>query len=137
MELVKATIPIESGLTHILFNLRAQGYKLIVVEYSGGGDDGAINDIAIYKEDGIISIPEDKMLAPQTDYSKSKELESELHDLIADKVYKMLERTSDWYNNDGGGGAFYIITDDAEYRIIHYQNIVRQEYEYYDGTLND
>lgn len=116
-EKVGINIPYESGFTHILFNLASQGYSCIRVEYSGGGDEGYIQDINVMKRNGT---DPDIEFYKQTD-EDGPPLQKELYDIIRDRAYKhILDDADDWCNNDGGGGTLYISTDDGEYYADHY-----------------
>jgi hypothetical protein len=119
-EEITLTIPYDSGFTHVLFNLAAQGFEYIKIEYSGGGDSGCIDDVylvpqgCIKIEDGEVSENNDR------DYANPNE---ELKDLIKEKATDhVLDKADDWYNNDGGGGVLYICTLDGTYHGDHYVN---------------
>jgi hypothetical protein len=133
-ETVSINIPYESGFTHILFNLAGQGYSCIRVEYSGGGDEGHIQDINVMKRKG--TDPNEKF------YNQAGQdgppLDEKLSDIIRDRAYKhILDNADDWCNNEGGGGTLYISTDDGEYHADHYINIISTEESSLDGQLFD
>lgn len=115
------TIPYDSGFTHVLFNLLAQGVIKIEVAYSGAGDSGAIDEVALVLRDGPTCLPT-----------------SELSNLIENYVYKnLLDDLDDWYNNDGGGGHLIIETADASYVCDHYVNVVNQLNTEHTGKFGD
>lgn len=133
-ETVSINIPYESGFTHILFNLAGQGYSCIRIDYSGGGDEGHIQDINVMKRKG--TDPDVKF------YNQAGEdgppLDDKLSDIIRDRAYKhILDDADDWCNNEGGGGTLYISTDDGEYHADHYINIISTEESSLDGQLFD
>jgi hypothetical protein len=126
---ISLTIPVTSGFTHVLFNLAAQGFEYIKIEYSGGGDSGCIDDVYLVRqgcikiEDGEVSENNDR------DYANPNE---ELKDLIKEKATDhVLDKADDWYNNEGGGGILYICTLDGTYHGDHYVN----ETTTHDSTL--
>lgn len=133
---VTCTIPLDSGFTHILFNIAAQGYSHIVIEYSGSGDSGGIDEIYAVKRGGVKEnegdIPELKSNFVRVD------LDGDLEQVIQDVAYKqVLNDATDWYNNEGGGGRLFISTDDSKYEADHYYNVVSEEHEQLSGRLGD
>ena len=134
-KVINTTIPLTSGFTHILFNLAAQGYSHIKIEYSGGGDEGAIDDILLIerggveeKEDGIHELRDCKMA----------DVAQELKDLLEQKAYKhVLDSADDWYNNEGGGGTLYISCDDGKYIGELYVCEIKRHYETLEGQFAD
>jgi hypothetical protein len=129
MEKIGLTIPYDSGFTHVLFNLAAQGFQYIKIEYSGGGDSGCIDDVyLVYQggikiEDGGVSENNDR------DYAHPNQ---ELKDIIEEKASnQVLDKADDWWNNDGGGGTLYISTMDGSYHGHHFVNYT----ETIDSTL--
>jgi hypothetical protein len=123
------TIPYNSGFTHVLFNLAAQGFEYIKIQYSGGGDSGCIDDVYLLFhgtatiEDGEVSENNDR------DYADPNQ---ELKNLIEEKATNhVLDKADDWWNNEGGGGTLYISTMDGSYHGHHYVNYT----ETIDSTL--
>jgi hypothetical protein len=132
---ISLTIPIDSGFTHVLFNLAAQGFEYIKIQYSGGGDSGCIDDVylvhqgTIEIEDGIVSENNDR------DYADPDE---ELKDLIEEKAIKhVLDNADDWWNNEGGGGTLYISTADGSYHGHHYVNVTETIDSVLTGKFGD
>ena len=117
---ISLTIPKESGFTHVLFNIAAQGFEYIEIHYSGGGDDGAIDNVYLVPN-GVIKIEDDVVTHILPDYGKRADPDIELRELLRDKAYEyVLENAEDWWNNDGGGGTLYISTQDGSYYCKHY-----------------
>lgn len=134
-KVINTTIPLTSGFTHILFNLSAQGYSHIKITYSGGGDEGSIDDIILIKRGGVEE-REDNIY--ELNDIKTDEVAQELRDLLELKVYDyILESASDWYNNEGGGGTIYISCDDGKYKGNHYVNKIKRNYETLEGQFGD
>jgi hypothetical protein len=137
-EKISLTIPKDSGFTHVLFNLAAQGYEYIKVSYSGSGDSGCIDDIELIPN-GFITIDEGKVqwnsMSKYRDFATPDE---DLTEIIEQKSYAhVLNDAEDWYNNDGGGGTLYISTLDASFHCDHYINIVTTEDSVITGKFGD
>jgi len=134
--IISSTVPLDSGFTHVLFNLASQGYSHIRAEYSGGGDDGAIDNIVLIERGGILEV-RDGFVEESSDLT-TNEIESNLKEVIEHKIYDyILKDASDWVNNDGGGGTVYISTEDYKYHCNHYYNIMTQVDETLTGVLGD
>ena len=68
--------------------LKAVGIAQIVIEYSGSGDEGYINDISVQSLDGTVSV--------------DLELGNELYDLLRDEAHDLLESESPGWGNQRG-----------------------------------
>jgi hypothetical protein len=97
--------------------LRDNNIASLVVSYSGGGDDGCIDDITCNDHN-------DKAV----DYNDPK---SGLLNSLEDYLYELLseEIEWDWINNDGGWGSLTINLDTGESVIDHTQR-VSEEHTY-------
>ena len=101
------------NIDYVLLKYNMLGYKYIKILYSGGGDNGEIDEMYI-----------------------TKETIDDLHDtygtewvaLIEDKDYGILqdfaceniiEQYEDWWNNEGGSGALLINLLDGEFKVIN------------------
>lgn len=138
MATISLTVPEDSGFTHILFNLAAQGVAAIKIEYSGYGDSGGIDGILLHNQSNVI-LPEsdDDQIEIKDPYTYD-DPDNALAIVIERKVFTdLLSKASDWYNNDGGGGSLIISTHDGTYHWNHYVNVTHQEYENYDGKFGD
>ena len=133
---ISCTIPLDSGFTHILFNLASQGYSHIYVEYYGSGDDGAIEQMSALKREDV---EEEEDVFPEIkDKAEYHSVEEELAKVIENKVYEhILASASDWYNNEGGGGKLFISTEDCKFIGDHYYNIIHEEHEELRGKFGD
>lgn len=128
--IIAATIPLSSGFTHLLFNLAAQGFEWVKISYSGGGDDGSVDDVKLVPT-GALSIKNGEVNWINEEY-EDVEIEKELKDKLENTAYeKVLNSADDWWNNEGGGGTLYINTMDASYHGDHYVNVT----ETIDSTL--
>lgn len=103
-----------------IYKLKDQGVTFIRIEYSGGGDDGAIDDITYLDNDeNIVSVD-------NIDNNAIEEL-----------AYTKLNDIEDWWNNEGGMGTMTINLNDLSYDI--HNEIRYTEYETYNhcGSLSD
>jgi hypothetical protein len=89
----------------------------IIIEYSGGGDDGCIDEV------NFEDINEDNVKVDMT-----KEVESEWDDLLYDMVSNNVEW--DWINNDGGYGQMIIDCTKTPWKvnINHTQRVTEDHY---------
>jgi hypothetical protein len=113
-----------------LMGLRELGIDLVVVEYSGGGDSGAIdekncyiNPKIVYDEEGEIEYVDDSGInvegLSEEDFGVDKQGRmSELLDNIENSIImNLLNGIEDWWNNEGGRGTFYLDLKTSRYRI--------------------
>lgn len=135
-EKINLTIPYDSGFTHVLFNIAAQGYEYIHVEYSGGGDEGGIDSIN-FIPNNCMKVIDNTAEFTTTEYENGVPNE-QLKDIIDDQIYKqILDNANDWYNNEGGGGNLYISTLDGSYFCDHYVNVITTEESLLTGKFGD
>lgn len=135
-KVIATTIPLDSGFTHLLLNIAAQGYAWIEVEYSGGGDDGSIDTVDLIPT-GALDI-EDGEVKWHDDNCERANLEQKLKDHIENFTYdKILNDADDWWNNEGGGGTLYISTLDGSYHANHYVNVIETIDSVLTGKLGD
>ena len=103
--------------------LQDLGVKVIVVEYSGGGDSGGIDSACCYSDlefkNGVVV---DK---------------NEILDDIEQIAYAKLECIEDWYNNDGGWGEMIIHVPSGEYIINNNIRITETEEYIHEGSLTE
>lgn len=105
--------------------LQDLGVKIIIVEYSGGGDSGGIDSLACY-----------------SDLKGEKEIKVENDDvlnLIENLAYNKLndDNIEDWYNNDGGWGEITIQVPSTEYTIHNNIRVTDTEEFFHEGSLVD
>jgi hypothetical protein len=103
------------NLVGAMMYLQDNGIKEIVIDYSGSGDSGGIDEIYFRDNKG------DDMTFDCDDSVKS---------FIEDLAYSELNHIEDWYNNEGGWGQILIKVPTAEYTIEN--NIRITEYETFD-----
>jgi len=96
--------------------LRDSNVHRVQMYYSGGGDDGCIDNIdAMDHADDIIN---------------SEQIKKAL-DNLEDYFYELLSNNieHDWINNEGGNGNADFNLTDLSFKINHYQNF-QENYEY-------
>lgn len=98
--------------------LKDEGVNIIYINYSGGGDEGYIDDISYYKE----FIPDNFRESISIDITVNEKLEELFKTYCSDQL---LENIEDWYNNEGGYGHIIFNVNDKSYKIEN--NIYRQE----------
>jgi hypothetical protein len=103
-----------------LFILKDSGVKTIVIDYSGGGDDGQIDAISYFNKEG--------------DEIKHENVDID-HDQLQGLCYPALEDIEDWYNNDGGNGEYIIDIETMKYDIVNNVNYMQQETYKHRGSL--
>lgn len=110
-----------------LKKLRDKNLTKVTVSYSGGGDDGCIDDYSAYHldnkgEESYIAF--DKI--DLTSFQESME----------DYIYELLSSTIewDWVNNSGGYGELHINLKNESVTIDHNQNVTE---EHWYGDVKD
>ena len=126
----------ELELTSLLFKLADLGITGIKVHYDGGGDSGAIEQIAYTTK--VLATPEDVddeidvwdnaiSLAP---------LDSALYALVEEFAQdQILNDIEDWWNNEGGFGDLSICVPSGKYIINNSIRITDTEDFFHDGSL--
>lgn len=143
---------IEERKQALLVTLKNLGISQVVIEYSGSGDSGQVDEINAYLT-GDPATPEDidkiaAQHAPPDEISikvSNKLLgqeDKELSAILEEFAYDAIEEANltDWYNNEGGGGAMTLLveagkdSDEEECEagalsIRHYYNVVEMNHE--------
>ena len=97
----------------ILFKLKDLNVKKIDFEFSGGGDDGAIDEITYYDHADIGMF--------------RGFITNEEESILEDHVHELLTKISDWWNNDGGYGVLTLTVNDGSYIINN--NLEQKTYD--------
>ena len=91
----------------IALKLKDHNVSRIVVEFSGGGDDGGIDDVQYYLDKEEFNCLNKDPLAGNSNSD--------------DFFYRMIDQqtqyTGDWVNNDGGWGTLTINLEDNVYEV--------------------
>lgn len=107
----------ENKMTGLLLQLADLGVTGIKINYSGGGDSGAIGGMIYTREEVLLDDLDD--LEP---YSQNvlnlEDLDSSIYsDLEEFAQSKLLDDIEDWWNNDGGYGTLLISIPSGNYKI--------------------
>ena len=126
----------ELELTSLLFKLADLGITGIKVNYDGGGDSGAIEQIAYTTK--VLATPED--VNDEIDVWENKMslsvLDSGLYALVEEFAQdQILNDIEDWWNNEGGFGDLSICVPSGKYIINNSIRITDTEDFFHDGSL--
>ena len=98
----------------------ANVYK-IEIGYSGGGDDGCIDDVDVLDCN-------DEVIDSEQIRKTVNELDEYFYTLLNDHI------TYDWVNNSGGNGTAKFYLTDLRFEVDHYQNF--QENFQYENKID-
>jgi hypothetical protein len=126
----------ENEMTGLLLKLADLGVTGVKILYSGGGDDGEIDDVlytttkevSFYDIINLSTYGEDILYLADLD----GELKDELTDFANEKILNDIE---DWWNNDGGYGVMLIKIPSGEYEITNTIYVTDTEEFEHDGDL--
>jgi hypothetical protein len=115
-----------------LLKLAIEGYKSILVHYEGSGDSGAIDNVALSKEE----FDSDDFSYYSQEHYCEPIVDTSLHSLIEDFVEnKLLQDIEDWYNNEGGCGTVLIRIPSGEYHIDNEVRVIEYENYKHEGNI--
>lgn len=116
--------PLEEGLKKklLMLKLKDKGIDEINIEFSGGGDDGDIDDVTCSFESSIVEI--------------SNKDEDSIRDIAWVLINDNVNTVGDWVNNAGGSGTLLINPDNLTYELDYYQR-VEENYTWEDCKLFD
>ena len=105
-----------------LFTIRDKGADFILIEYSGGGDEGHVDSVTFYPRQFVqgkfgeedFSVVADAHEDPTIEKLK-KDCEPYKEKIEEDVYRQLLANIEDWYNNDGGSGEVWIDTKTGKY----------------------
>jgi len=131
----------EQEKTTLLTQLNLLGAKRVVVEFQGGGDDGQVEGVYLYDQNGNdIDIPNDMIAWTTLTYGnqESEQKQTKLVDALEDLCSRALDDTGlDWYNNEGGQGNLTINFNDNPPSIKLNVGINHTTTDDYEFDLND
>lgn len=113
----------ENEINMLMLELNDLGIKYVYVNYSGGGDEGAVDGIyAVYEFDKMNTDTwnwkTDSISTFISDETLTFELPKNLKDKVDELLYKIiLNDIEDWYNNDGGYGYVVISVPSGDYIV--------------------
>jgi hypothetical protein len=100
-------------------------YRYLLIEYSGSGDSGGIDDYRLLKKDDVEFFEEDLSFDVHT-YNNSIKGDVAFN-RFEDLIYSELDSLPDWWNNEGGGGTAILDMYDGKIICKHYIRIVDTE----------
>lgn len=124
----------QSNVATLAAHMRKHSVTKIAITYSGGGDEGGLEETeyepAVEKDSSFLA--EEIALAsiwlsePASAFEPLS-IEDAAEQLVDDAL--ALSGHDGYHNNEGGGGTLYIHADGTA-RLEHYDNIIEQEYDY-------
>jgi hypothetical protein len=121
--------------------LADRGVTGIKVQYEGGGDSGAIENV-VYTTEKMSEDEEDAfsdindIYVWGQDVMHLRDLDSGFASDIEHFVEeKLLTNIEDWWNNEGGSGSVCILIPSGKYKIINDIRITEIETYYHGGSL--
>jgi hypothetical protein len=132
----------ENNITSLLLQLADRGVTGIRVEYSGGGDSGAIDSI-VYTTQTLDKDEEAafEYISELSTYGSDaapnlKDLDSGIYSDIEDFAQdKILDDIEDWWNDSGGYGVLFILVPSGKYKINNNIYINHTEEYTHEGNL--
>ena len=133
----------EMDMIGTLVRLADLGVKGIKVQYEGGGDSGAIENVVyttsatwLDEEDAFDEINDISVWGQDTLHLKDLDsgLTSDIENFVEEQLLNDIE---DWWNNDGGYGAVCIVVPSGKYKIFNDIRITEIESYYHEGSLID
>ena len=125
--------------TALLQKLKDQGIAEIIINFSGSGDSGDIDEVEYIDMNGN-SPWQQGYQGPEN----STENDNHIRDLFYEKVDDEACKHGDWVNNEGGYGSFKINTSTGAFELEYYQRTVESYmhqgdsiFDRYDNTIED
>jgi hypothetical protein len=120
------------NLVGVMTYLGDLGFNRVQINYSGGGDSGAIDTIMYLK-------PEDKA-EDISHYELNEEQKDNLNETVRNFVDEMawskLNDVEDWWNNDGGFGVMTIAIPSGKFTIENHTYYQMTETYEHEGKFN-
>ena len=128
----------ENKMTDLLLKLADLGVTGIKILYSGGGDDGEIDDVlytttkdvTFYDINTLVDYQENTLYLTNLDH----DLKDEITEFANEKILNGIE---DWWNNDGGYGVMLIKIPSGQYEINNTIYVTDTEEFEHNGNLID
>lgn len=126
----------ENEMTSLLFKLADLDITGIKVHYDGGGDSGAIEQIAYTKVKCATPEEVDDEIDVWDNSMSLADLDSSAYSLIEDFAEsKLLNDVEDWWNDEGGFGDLCICVPSGKYIINNSVRITETEDYTHEGSL--
>jgi len=104
-----------------LMNCKELGVVEILIEFSGSGDSGDIDEIYFKTEDYV-------------DVTASEKAEELIKDFALDIIASKVDTVGDWVNNEGGYGHISIDVEYNRFDLVYSQRTT-EEHDWYDEML--
>ena len=105
--------------SEIILTLKDLGVDKIIIQYSGSGDSGDIDEVTYYNKAGeVVDITGEGV-----------------HNKLQDYALILLEKIEDWWNNDGGHGILNMFISENTYSIENHIYVTETEDYYHEGDL--
>lgn len=121
----------KASISLIFTALHDMGAAVVVAEYSGGGDSGAVDELYGLLEECVTRDEHGNITEYENDSDDDKRIEitASMRDSLEDLIYsKILHGVEDWYNDDGGYGNLAVCTKTGSW--------VCENNVYYTNTSN-
>ena len=105
-----------------MLKLKDLDIEQVLVEFSGSGDSGDIDEISYYRIN-----------------NQSVDVDNLINTKVGDLAWKILQKidsVGDWVNNEGGFGTLYIHTEKCTYTLGYHQRTT-EEHNWEDCGLFD
>jgi hypothetical protein len=127
----------KKDLAVVMTLLRDNGAHYVGCYYSGAGDSGEIESIALYGPSFDKRFQMDDI---ELTYGEQGDVEYDLpddiHTYIEDIFYDQhLNSIEDWWNNDGGYGSIVMCTKTGYFKNYNHQYYQQTETYYHEGDI--
>jgi len=137
----------EANVVTLAVFLSAHRVASCAIEYRGSGDSGESEEQTFEPLDGddvseaaansklpYVDFQQGWLSEPAVAKSKESDVESFLSELL-DQALRV-NNHSGYENNDGGGGTLTIFAD-GHWKHEHFDNVVTEEYDHTEGSVNE
>lgn len=125
----------ENEMTGLLLQLADLGVTGIKINYSGGGDSGAI-DSMIYTREKVLLDDLDDLGSYSENVLNLEDLSTVIYSDLEEFAHsKLLDEIEDWWNNGGGYGALLISIPSGNYKINNCIYFTETEEYIHNGNL--
>jgi hypothetical protein len=123
----------EINLVGVMTYLGDLGFNRVQINYSGGGDSGAIDTIIYLKPEDIA----EDISHYELNEEQKETLNETVRNFVEDIAWKRLNDIEDWWNNDGGFGVMTIDIPSGEFTIENNTYYQMTETYNHDGKFNE
>jgi hypothetical protein len=113
----------------MIHKLKDIGAAFVVIEYSGGGDSGAI--------ESVDCLDSKKTTIDMSNFENYSELKEILKDIENYFDITTLTSIEDWWNDDGGWGNLTLDLSDLSYTIENNINYTQTDVYHHEGNISE